>query len=165
MTISAIFVIKTPCYDCRSVSPMQFIFMTIKWGSLRIFPSIQSILNWEITRSLNFDDSYDKRYLNYFRYSRLRYLEYPLSRTLTVSNILCDPFRILINLPYKGLRCLNGTLILQTGIACKKISCYMRDPACRWLIVENAEIFRSYVKHFWIFPRERNCRILIGLSK
>ena len=24
----------------------------------------------------------------------------------------------------------------------------MRDSACRWLIVENAKIFRSYVKHF-----------------
>ena len=27
----------------------------------------------------------------------------------------------------------------------------------------NGQIFRSYVKHFWIFPRGRNCRILIGL--
>ena len=35
-----------------------------------------------------------------------------------------------------------------TGIACKKIPCYMRDSACRWFIVENAKIFRSYVKHF-----------------
>ena len=41
----------------------------------------------------------------------------------------------------------------------------MRDSACRWFIFENAKIFRSYVKHFWIFPRERNCRILIGLCK
>ena len=24
----------------------------------------------------------------------------------------------------------------------------MRDSACRWLIVENAEVFCSYVKHF-----------------
>ena len=50
-------------------------------------------------------------------------------------------------------------------LLCKKIPCYMRDSACRWLIVENAKIFRSYVKHFWIFPREINCRILIGLCK
>ena len=55
--------------------------------------------------------------------------------------------------------------IIQIGIACKKISCYMRDSSCRWLIVECAKIFRSYVKHFWIFPREENCRILIGLNK
>ena len=41
----------------------------------------------------------------------------------------------------------------------------MQDPACRWLIVENAKIFRSDFKHFWIFPRERNCWILIGLCK
>ena len=26
-------------------------------------------------------------------------------------------------------------------------------------------MFRSYAKHFWIFPRERNCRILIGSWK
>ena len=37
----------------------------------------------------------------------------------------------------------NGTII-QTGIACKKISRYMRNSACRWLIVENAEIFLKY---------------------
>ena len=41
----------------------------------------------------------------------------------------------------------HGTIIL-TGITCKKIPCYMRDSACRWFIVENAKIFRSYVKHF-----------------
>ena len=35
-----------------------------------------------------------------------------------------------------------------TGITCMKIPCYMRDSACRWFIVENAKIFRSYVKHF-----------------
>ena len=36
----------------------------------------------------------------------------------------------------------------------------MRDSACAWLIVENAKIFWGYVKHFWILPREKNCRIL-----
>ena len=41
----------------------------------------------------------------------------------------------------------HGTII-RTGITCKKILCYMRDSACRWFIVENAKIFRSYVKHF-----------------
>ena len=41
----------------------------------------------------------------------------------------------------------HGT-IMRAGITCKKIPCYMRDSACRWFIVENAEIFRSYVKHF-----------------
>ena len=35
-----------------------------------------------------------------------------------------------------------------TGITCKKIPCYMRDSACRWLVVENAKLFRSYVKYF-----------------
>ena len=58
----------------------------------------------------------------------------------------------------------HGTII-RTGITCKKIPCYMHDSACRWFIIENAKIIRSYVKHFWIFPRERNCRILIGLCK
>ena len=41
----------------------------------------------------------------------------------------------------------------------------MRDSACRWFIVENVKIFRSYVKHFLIFPRESNCSILTGLCK
>ena len=36
--------------------------------------------------------------------------------------------------------------IIRTGITCKKIPCYMRDSACRWFIVENAKVFRSYVK-------------------
>ena len=58
----------------------------------------------------------------------------------------------------------HGTII-RTGITCKKIACYMRDSACRWLIAENIKIFRSYVKHFWIFPRETNRRMLIGLCK
>ena len=42
----------------------------------------------------------------------------------------------------------NHGTIIRTGITCKKIPCYMRDSACRWFIVENAKIFRSYVEHF-----------------
>ena len=41
----------------------------------------------------------------------------------------------------------------------------MRDSAGRWFIIENAKTSWSYVKHFWIFQRERNCRISIGLCK
>ena len=48
----------------------------------------------------------------------------------------------------------HGTII-QTGITFKKISCYMCDSTCSWFIVENAKIFRSYVKHFSIFPHEK----------
>ena len=59
---------------------------------------------------------------------------------------------------------LHGTKI-RTGITCKKICCYMCNSACRWLIVQNAQIFRSYVKQFWIFPHEGNCKIFIGLCK
>ena len=33
-----------------------------------------------------------------------------------------------------------GTII-RTGITCKKIPCYTRDSACRWLIVKKAKIF------------------------
>ena len=40
----------------------------------------------------------------------------------------------------------HGTTI-RTGIICKKFPCCMRDSTCRWLIVENSKIFRSYVKH------------------
>ena len=31
--------------------------------------------------------------------------------------------------------------IIQTGITCKKISFYMHDSDCRWLIVKNAKKF------------------------
>ena len=59
----------------------------------------------------------------------------------------------------------NHGTIIRTGITCNKISCYMCDSPCKWLIAENAKIFRSYVKHFLIFPHEGNCRILISLCK
>ena len=39
-----------------------------------------------------------------------------------------------------------GKTIIQTEITCNKIFCYIRDSACTWLIVKNANIFRSYVK-------------------
>ena len=46
-------------------------------------------------------------------------------------------------------RCLyDHGIIIQTGITCKKIPCYMRDSACRWFIVKKSKIFQSYVKHF-----------------
>ena len=35
---------------------------------------------------------------------------------------------------------------MWTGITCNKISCYMRGSSYRWLVFENAKIFRSYVK-------------------
>ena len=41
----------------------------------------------------------------------------------------------------------HGTII-QTGLTCKKIPCYMYDSASMWLIVENGKMFRSYIKHF-----------------
>ena len=47
------------------------------------------------------------------------------------------------------------------GITCDKISCYMLSLACGCLIIENTKIFQNHVKHFWIFPLEDNCRILI----
>ena len=42
---------------------------------------------------------------------------------------------------------------------------YMSNSACRWFIVGNPKIFRNYVKYYWIFLRERYCRILIALCK
>ena len=60
---------------------------------------------------------------------------------------------------------MNHGTVIQTRITCKNIFCYMYDSACRWLFVENAKIFRSYVKHFLIFPRERNRGILFGICK
>ena len=59
----------------------------------------------------------------------------------------------------------NHGTVPRTGITSKKISCNMRGSIRRWLIIENAKIFGSYVKHFWISLRERNCRILIGLCQ
>ena len=41
----------------------------------------------------------------------------------------------------------------------------MHDSACRWVIVQNAKMFQSYVKRFLFFPCERNYRILIGLCE
>ena len=55
---------------------------------------------------------------------------------------------------YFNVKFYHGT-IKRTEITCKKIHCYMHDSTCRWLIV----------KHFLIFPRERNCKILIGLHQ
>ena len=34
----------------------------------------------------------------------------------------------------------HGTII-QTGVTCQKIPCYMRDSTCRWVIVKKVEIF------------------------
>ena len=31
---------------------------------------------------------------------------------------------------------------------CKKISCYMCDPVCKWRFLQNAKICCSYVKYF-----------------
>ena len=53
---------------------------------------------------------------------------------------------------------------IRTGIACKKIPCYVSESACKWLFVKQAEKFRSYVKHFWILADVRKCRILIGYA-
>ena len=50
--------------------------------------------------------------------------------------------RIIVAFP-----CNHGTII-QTGISCKRGFCYMRNSACRWLIVKNAKIFQIYVKDF-----------------
>ena len=38
--------------------------------------------------------------------------------------------------------------IIRTEMTCKKVPCYMRDSACKWLIVKKAKMFGSYVKQF-----------------
>ena len=43
--------------------------------------------------------------------------------------------------------CQHGTII-RTGRACKKIRCYMRNSACRWLIVEYAKYFKVMLNIF-----------------
>ena len=56
-TPSAVFAIETPHYNSCFMSPMLFIFMSIKWVSLSIFPWTHSNLNLEIKKCLNFKDS------------------------------------------------------------------------------------------------------------
>ena len=56
----------------------------------------------------------------------------------------------------------NHETIIWTEITCKN---YIRDSASRWLIVESPKIFWSHAKYFWVFPPERNCRILTALCK
>ena len=55
--------------------------------------------------------------------------------------------------------------IIRTGITCKKISCYLHESAYTWFNVKKVKIFWIYVKHFWVLPIVRKCRILIGLCK
>ena len=40
------------------------------------------------------------------------------------------------------VRFYHGTIV-RTGVTCSDISSYMRNSVCRWLIAENAKIFRS----------------------
>ena len=78
---------------------------------------------------------------------------------LSQDYLLPDRQKMVINFPsYHGTK-------IRAETTYKKIRCYMGDSSCRWLIVENAKTFRSYVKIFLIFPRERNWRILIGLCE
>ena len=37
--------------------------------------------------------------------------------------------------------CWNHVTIIQTGITCKEILCYMSGSACRWFVVKKAKIF------------------------
>ena len=55
--------------------------------------------------------------------------------------------------------------IIRTGITCKKILSCIPNSGCKWFIIKKAEIFWSYVKHFWILASVRKCRMLIGLWK
>ena len=56
-------------------------------------------------------------------------------------------------------------LLIRTGIAYKKIPCYMRGSACRWFLVKKDKTFWNYVKHFWILAGVGKYKILIGLCK
>ena len=65
-----------------------------------------------------------------------------------------------------GFHSFMHVTIKRKGIKLRKFLVVVRcNSLCRCLIFENAKIFRSYVKHFSIFPHERNCRILTGLCK
>ena len=61
--------------------------------------------------------------------------------------ILCYKFVVIpISKIIVLYRCyiLTHETIIPTGITWKKISYYMCDSACKWLIDENTQMFRSY---------------------
>ena len=59
---------------------------------------------------------------------------------------------------------LHGNIV-GTGITSKKILFLCVTQLAGGLLFKMVKIFRSYVKYFLIFPRERNCKIMIGLCK
>ena len=62
--------------------------------------------------------------------------------TLERSVISNHTYRILILGSEIGV--LSHGTILQTGITCKKIPCYMHNSACRWFIVKKPKIAQPY---------------------
>ena len=85
------------------------------------------------------------------RFSCNTYSQFIYSQQIYISDTKTRP--VFYNINYAPLK-LKSRLtlpmgpIIRRGITCKKIPCYMRGSACRWLIVENPKIFPSYVKHF-----------------
>ena len=62
--------------------------------------------------------------------------------------VIISKYRILLVIVIIYLHLFHHGTIIPTGTTCKKISSYIRNSACRWFIVKNVKIFRSYVKHF-----------------
>ena len=56
----------------------------------------------------------------------------------------------------------HGTII-QTGIACNKIPCYMRDSLASSVLLKKLKNFEVMFNIFWILPGVRHCRIFICL--
>ena len=77
--------------------------------------------------------------------AKLTYLP-PIDAPITDFGTIYKLFEMLllragkVNVSYVNLTLDYGTII-QTEITCKKVSCYMRESACRWFIVKKSKIF------------------------
>ena len=78
-------------------------------------------------------------------------------KDVKAKSILKAKFGKPIEVTNAHIQCVHR-VIIRPGITCKEISCFMRNSACRRLIIENVE-------QFLIFPRERDYRILIFLCE
>ena len=70
-------------------------------------------------------------------------MSHSVAKYLSASEI---PYLALSENPIKPLA--RSQPLKIKGIGIFLLTQYMRDSACRWFIVENTKIFRSYVKHF-----------------
>ena len=150
------------CHDVCNVAPCKCISVNCVEILLNVKSSSAAgrTGNGLPTPSLRMDTPISGVSLHPFIMSKRLKRAHPFSVMEWVSHSQCV-LQLMMTYPLNVITSSHETII-QTGITCNKISCYMHDSAYRWLIVGNAKVM---LKFFWIFRRERNCRILIGLCK